>query len=268
MFLLCVNPFIDLFQRLSDSQACSMTRVRADDFGSAIKALSALRTHASIFRLASKVAGLHLKPTKCVIVLTCISLSEDIVLAVKAWLTQEVPDFANFILSDCGKYLGWILGHKADLNSWSSPIQKFKNRICEIVGGKAPATASICRYNSRALTVLSYVAQFTPPPAEHKVPGLAHWGIHSILRIPPNSLSRQLCYSMGVCSIVQPVPIEAYCNAIIYRFASSERDYLYALQSKVQSIFGSDASLLEASSRGLPNGGLNSTSILRIFLMC
>ena len=62
LFLLGINPVIDLFLRLSDGPSLSVTRVCADDFGSALRHLSILRVHASIFRLAAKTTGLRLKP--------------------------------------------------------------------------------------------------------------------------------------------------------------------------------------------------------------
>ena len=65
LFLLAINPFIHLFQWLSDNPGASETRICADDFGSALRNLSALRVQHSIFRLTGPLAGLFLKPQKC-----------------------------------------------------------------------------------------------------------------------------------------------------------------------------------------------------------
>ena len=46
LFLLGINPVIDLFVRLSDGPRLSVTRVCADDFGSALRHLHILRVHA------------------------------------------------------------------------------------------------------------------------------------------------------------------------------------------------------------------------------
>ena len=83
LFLLCINPFVYLFDKLSDAPGHSMTRVRADDFGSAMRMLTSLRTHASIFKLAARVAGLHLKPCKCVLIATCVKLDGTTVQAIR-----------------------------------------------------------------------------------------------------------------------------------------------------------------------------------------
>ena len=56
LFLLCVNPIIDLFRLLSDSPGFSATRVCADDFGSALQSLFRIRCQASIFKFAEAVA--------------------------------------------------------------------------------------------------------------------------------------------------------------------------------------------------------------------
>ena len=86
LFLLGVNPFIDLFLWLSDGPKCSVTRICADDFGSALKCLSSLRTQASIFRVAAKYAGLNLKPVKCVLIVSACELSEHLITSIRNWL--------------------------------------------------------------------------------------------------------------------------------------------------------------------------------------
>ena len=64
LFVLCCNPFIDLVLWLSYGPKCSVTKVRADDLGSALKSLLTLKVQAPIFALAARCAGLHLNPAK------------------------------------------------------------------------------------------------------------------------------------------------------------------------------------------------------------
>jgi len=163
LFILCVNPFLYLFIMLSDNPGFSKTRVCADDFGSSIYALRTLRTHYSIFNVAALVAGLHLKPSKCVIVISCVHLSSEVKQGIIDWLLIHVPGFAQFKIQESGKYLGWFLGLQSIELSFQEPRVKFVNRIEEICSGKAPAATCICRYNQRAASVFSYVAQFAPP---------------------------------------------------------------------------------------------------------
>ena len=69
LFLLGLSPIIDLFLLKCDERGLSKTRVCVDDFASALKHLSVLRTQASIFRAAGLACGLFLKPVKCILVL-------------------------------------------------------------------------------------------------------------------------------------------------------------------------------------------------------
>ena len=51
LFLLCVNPFIDLVIQRCDAPKLSVTRICADDFGSALRCISVLQTQARFFSL-------------------------------------------------------------------------------------------------------------------------------------------------------------------------------------------------------------------------
>ena len=109
---------------------------------------------------------------------------------IRSWLLTNVPEFAEIIIADSGKFSGWHLGRQGAFLSLAAPIKKFGNRVLEIVSGRAPATSSIVRYNQRGTAVLSYVSQFAEPPEEYDVEALAHGAIHSILRLPPDTFSR------------------------------------------------------------------------------
>ena len=93
LFLLCCNPFIDLMLRFSDGPKLSVTRVRADDFGSALKSLLSLKYQAPIFDLAARCAGLHLKPSKCVLIVTVLKLSKWLIQSIRNWLSIKVLQF-------------------------------------------------------------------------------------------------------------------------------------------------------------------------------
>jgi len=262
LFILCINPFVHLFVMLSDNPGYSLTRVCADDFGSALKVLKTLKTHFSIFNVASQIAGLHLKPSKCVIIVSCCLLTEEVEFAIRSWLRLHVPAFKDFLIQQSGKYLGWNLGVNAVSISFKDPVNKFVHRIEEICSGKAPAATSICRYNQRAISVLSYVAQFAVPPEDVNMSGLAHWAIHRILRMPPNSMSRKLCHSLGFCTVIEPIPLASYCAAILFRFAHSEKEYLLNLQKDAVALVGDSLALGRTNAHGIPEGGLACPPIL------
>ena len=106
LFLLCCNQFIDLVMRLSDGPKLSVTRICADDFGSALKSLLTLKYQAPIFKLAASCAGLHLKPSKCVLIITIVKLSDLLCQSIRNWLSTNVPEFSDIIIAESGKMAG------------------------------------------------------------------------------------------------------------------------------------------------------------------
>ena len=231
MFHLRVKHFVGLFGWLSDNPGLSVSRVCADDFGVAMAQLSSLRTQASILRLAKAVAGLRLQPCKCVIIVSCIGLLDEIILVIREWLKDNVPEFTEFDIACSGKYLGWYLGVDSVSLSYGDPLKKFISRVHEVTGGKAPAATSIIRYNPRAVLVVSYVSQFASPATDAKLAEIDQWSVHKILRMPPNPMSGKLSHSVGI--EVDPVCLGAYRNANLLRFANSESAYLLQLHARV-----------------------------------
>ena len=123
-----------------------------------------MKRQASIFRLAASCAGLHLKPAKCVLIVSACNLSEHLIASIRNWLNINVPEFKDIIIAESGKFVGWILGRQSATLSFAAPVKKYINRVQEIVVGSAPSTVSIIRYNQRAVPVLSYVSQFAISP--------------------------------------------------------------------------------------------------------
>ena len=212
LFLLCVNPFIDIINELSDNPGFSVTRVCADDFGSTLDQLYRIKCQASVFRLAASLAGLHLKPCECVIIVSCIPISDAIANAIKAWLADNVPDFEDFLIASSAKSLGWFLGVGSSKLSWQEPLQKVTGRVEEIVSANAPATTAILRFNRRAVPVLSFVSQFSHPPVCADLPKLDQWNVHKLLRIPSSCMSRNLWHSVSFCTDMT--------HSLLFHFAS------------------------------------------------
>ena len=125
-------------------------------FASTLRKLKTLALHSSIFQLAREVAGLHLKPSKCVLIISCAVLTENLKFATKSCLLENVFEFGEFEIMSSGKYLGWYLGVDSVNISYKAALVKCARRVEEVVGGKAPAIISIVRYNQRVLPVLSY----------------------------------------------------------------------------------------------------------------
>ena len=145
LFLLCCDFFRFSMNRLSDGPSLSVTRVCADDFGSALKSLNTLRRQESIFDLAAKCVGLVLKPAKCVLIITVLRLSPLLIQSIRNWLAVNVPQFSNIVIAESGKFLGWHLGRHSAILSYAALIKKFANRVQGICLGKAPAAVALVR---------------------------------------------------------------------------------------------------------------------------
>ena len=86
---------------------------------------ASLRTQASILRLAKAVAGSCIKPVECFIIVSCIALPDETILAIRICLRDNVSEFAEFVFAASGKYLGWHLGVVSVSLSYKDPFEKF-----------------------------------------------------------------------------------------------------------------------------------------------
>ena len=119
----------------------------------------------AVFRICSKGLWVALEACEVCLDFSCVELNDEFVAAVKLWLRENFPEFAGFQIAASGiaasgKYLGWTLGVDSAIISYHDPLAKFNKRVLEIADGKAPSTVAFLRYNERAVSVLSYVAQF------------------------------------------------------------------------------------------------------------
>ena len=106
---------------LSDGPKCSKTIICADDSGSALNCLTALKTQASNFCLAARCAGLHLKPAECVLIITACDLSEHLSAFIRNWLRIHAPEFKCAIIAESVKFLGCYLGWQSATLSFGAP---------------------------------------------------------------------------------------------------------------------------------------------------
>ena len=148
----------------------------------------------------------------------------------------------------------------------SSPLltlsKKYSSRVLSICEGKAPSTVSILRYNERAVSVLSYVAQFASPPEYFRIDLKEQHALHKILRLPPNSLPRSILHTLKSFTCVDPIPLADYCLAVMFRFAFSEKDYLSSLSCSIRDLIG-DSMPLSFYNWVVPDGGMKSPPILQ-----
>ena len=114
------------------------------------------------------------------------------------------------------------------------------------------------------VTVISYVAQFALPPLCTGLEAKEQQSLHKILRIAPNSFSRDLLCRIGEFTAVQPIPLFEYCLAVSYRFAHSERQYLSSLAIEIQKVIGESQPWLIGPTLGvIPDRGHHCKPILQ-----
>ena len=138
-----------------------------------------------IFANAKKLAGLTLKPQKCIIVTLC-QLSEKVKNDISKWLRRNIPEWQHFCFKEATKLLGFYIGPKAGTSNWVDQISKVRERIRTIQCSGASVSRNAHTFNSRVLPVTSYVAQLLPLPA--KFMQFERGCLHTVLRMPQNSL--------------------------------------------------------------------------------
>ena len=143
-----------------------------------------------------------MKPSKCVIILSTVKVSDNNILRVKDWLSANCPEWADFQIKDTGKYLGRYLGPGAGALQWKGPLGKFKARVLDLSAERAPLNISARQFASKCVSVLGYVAQLVNPPSSLTRVELNAG--HRIFRIPPGALDTESAYSLdawGPCAL-------------------------------------------------------------------
>ena len=108
-----------------------------------------------------------------------------------------------------------MVGPRAAATQWKGPIEKFKARVAGIFASGAPAFAASRQYNTRAVTVTSYVAQLSLPPPNIRRIEIA--AINKILHLAPNSLSLASAINLRSKSAISITPLEQTMKANMRR---------------------------------------------------
>ena len=96
-------------------------------------------------RLFTLATGLHVTCVKCVFIISGCPVTDLVHDAVRNWLRHNIPEFSQFRIAISGKYLGWVLGRDGIKLSFEAPLAKFKERVAEVVSGRASAPIAILR---------------------------------------------------------------------------------------------------------------------------
>ena len=218
LFAIAIDPFLRLIDAALDHGRSGIVRACADDIGAVVSSSSYLQLIKPIFDLANAAAGLKTKPNKCVIV----PIYTRCTLAVQAvwrdWLRSNLPKWKDFRVEGAAKYLGIFLGPSAGALQWREQASKWTDRSRAIASKGASAAISVFQYNTRAITTMSYIAQFFPPP--EWVLQRERWCLAKIFHVPYRALPDRAFFCLHALGSVSVVSAEAYCKASLLRAAT------------------------------------------------
>lgn len=191
-------------------------RACADDIGGALKGILALVYLFPIFECAEEVAGLTLKPPKCVII-PLRPFSLQLVENIKIWLERHIPKWSKFQIKPTSKYLGFFVGPAASTQQWDDAGKKWVNRSNEIASLKLAAAMTVLQYNSKAVTVLGYLGQllFMPDKLRKKEATI----ISRLLHAPQHMFGTDFPFKLDAAGSIPFTSVQSYTLAALYRAA-------------------------------------------------
>eukprot|EP00973_Karenia_brevis_P046499 6449363-Karenia_brevis.AAC.1 len=166
LFVLALEPFVCMFQHTMYSQSIGVIAICADDISIVLKSWRDLIHVHCIFELAQQAAGLTLKPRKCFLVPLSAPLSLHVIDSLRCFLRENIPPWAEFNIAATAEYLGIWLGPGAAAHQWTAQIAKFLQRINVISDAGVAPSLAVKAYNLKAVTVMTYPAQFLAPPPQ------------------------------------------------------------------------------------------------------
>ena len=164
LFNFAIDPLLWIFSTMIVKPKIGTVYACADDIAATLSQLRYLITLHSIFSMYQRHSGLTLSPKKCVLILTSCCASPGSIQIVRAWLAANIPDWADFHITNHAKCLGFFLGPTAGSQQYVEAVAKFKHRIDMIHSSGISAIEAIKQYNTRAVPVLGYIAQLVDPP--------------------------------------------------------------------------------------------------------
>ena len=106
IFVLAIDPFLQAFDKSIVQLGKGEVGACADDVGASLATIISLVDLFGIFEIARCVAGLSLNTKTCVIVPLLCVFTDELRNSIRAWLHANLPQWAEFDISDAGKYLG------------------------------------------------------------------------------------------------------------------------------------------------------------------
>ena len=97
-------------------------------------------------------------------------------------------------IADTAKYLGFLSGPAAGANQWKLALEKFSKRCRQINDLALPVSFAIRHFKFKAIPVLGYLAQLTPPPPNSTNRELAQ--VLRALELSGNCVSTDAAYNL------------------------------------------------------------------------
>ena len=223
LFLFAINPFLVHFEQALQGKYNGEVRACADDIGICLSDFRSLKVVFKVFECAKDFANLNLKPIKCnIIPLNQIDPlfdnGEKEKKYIHGWLVDHLPQWRDFVISLCAKYLGFYMGPKSSEKVWKAPKDKFVKRVSEIAQSKMNHNLATLAYNGRAIPVLGYIGQLLPAPP---VQQLERSLLHHLFHLPTNSWERNTFAHLHEIGLRNVVSVDSYCRAAMIRTANN-----------------------------------------------
>jgi endonuclease/exonuclease/phosphatase family metal-dependent hydrolase len=245
LFDCVLDPFLEAFSEFitqnpnanSSPAHRGIIRACADDIGAALLSLKGLKYMEPIFDLAEQLAGLTLKPSKCVLIPISARFDETIVYSMKVWLSINIPKWSDFQIRPAAKYLGICMGPQARALQWAAPLKKFCERAQLIGSVHAPLSISSLLYNSHAVSLLPYVAQVCSIP--DKLKRLERLAIHKVWHFATNAMTSASYLNLHITGVPKLRSVMCSTRAAQFRaawkFKSIWQEWLQQLKTTAES---------------------------------
>ncbi|CAK0883513.1 unnamed protein product [Prorocentrum cordatum] len=169
---------------------------RADDLGPYLQRMALMVPLADVFNQAAVLGDLHLNVKKCVIIPLWAKLTDAIRDDVAAFLQGHLPDWVPLKIAAEGLSLGVHVGPVADNDlQWAAAGSKWWQNAVVVGSATAPTDANARLYQTSAITVLGYQAQFFDLPPQPKRKDIH--AVHKVLRMPPSTLRLKDVHSLN-----------------------------------------------------------------------
>eukprot|EP00973_Karenia_brevis_P049268 6833933-Karenia_brevis.AAC.1 len=158
LFALILDPALHLLQTIVIEPSGSKLFGCADDLAAVCTSLTILDQLTGVFFMLERAVLLQLNPSKMAFIPVNVALNDKRIADIKHYILRRTPWAAMPIL-DAAKYLGFMVGPSAHLQSWPSVIDAWFDTAMVIAGAGLTPGMAVFGYNCKAFSRLSYLLQ-------------------------------------------------------------------------------------------------------------